>query len=166
MTPPDNLDPFDLFRTSVAVRVRRIHAQAMIDPAGDWPGVLFLDVPGETVDISLHRIVGLDEAGKHRLATEVLPRRIRRLGATRFCWLTPAWLDDTDPADECLALVFADRVRRAMLVAEVMRKPGRRPRLGRWQPGPRGRAPVEISGRFVEPLVAALAPLEPDDCPP
>jgi hypothetical protein len=162
MSEPLTLDPFELFRSLVATRVRRMHERLMTDPASDWPGALFLDVPGKVIEASFHRVAGLDDVGKRRLATKVLPERIRRQKACRFCWLMPSWREDVEPRQECLCLVFADRIRRGILLAEVVRERGRRPRLEPWQKGPGGEDPVKISGLFVDPLVAALEPDEPD----
>jgi hypothetical protein len=162
MSEPLTLDPFEFFRTLVAARVRRMHERLMTDPASDWPGALFLDVPGKVIEVSFHRVVGLDEGGKRRLATKVLPERIRRQKACRFCWLMPSWRENVEPRQECLCLVFADRIRRGILLADVVRERGRPPRLEPWQKGPGGEDPVKISGLFIDPLVAALEPGEPD----
>ncbi len=158
MSNRPDFNHFELFRALVAGRVRRIHERRMIDLADDWPGALFLDVPGEGIEVSFHRVAGLDELGKRRLAMKTLPDRIRRRRGRQFCWLAPAWRGNVAPAQECLVLVFADRTRRGMLLADVMREPTRPPKLGPWQAGPGGEQPVEISGLFVDPLVAALAP--------
>jgi hypothetical protein len=161
VSEPPTFDPFELFRSLVATRVQRMHERLMTDPASDWPGALFLDVPGKVIELSFHRVAGLDDVGKRRLATKVLPNRIRRQKAGRFCWLMPSWRENVEPPEECLCLVFADRNRRGMLLADVVRVRGRPPRLGPWQKGPGGEDPIEISGLFVDSLVAALEPDEP-----
>ena len=96
---------FVAFREQLQEIVRRAHAA--LEPDDDWPGVLFVEAPAGTVAFcGFFSVVGLDEDGKRRLATRLLPERLRALGARRAGWLMPAWLGHTD--DECVALRVAE----------------------------------------------------------
>ena len=152
---------FDSFCIDVVVRVQRINAR-LRQPDATWSGVLFLDVPGEALDISFYRLEGMSELDKHRLALRILPERIRSSGARRFCWLMPAWRGNDDPLQECLVLVFGERGRRALLLADVYRDGQQAPTFGPWQPGPGGKQPTEMSGLFIDPLMEALESVEPE----
>jgi len=134
---------FEDFRADVVWRVRQM--EALLDsPDSDWSGVLFLDVPNKGLGISFHRLDGLDELGKNRLALRILPELIRKTGARRFCWLMPTWHEDVEPRQEFLFLVFGEPGRRGALFAEIRRRAAGPPTLGRWR-GAEGRdKPVSI----------------------
>jgi hypothetical protein len=138
-TPPFPYS-FESFCIDVVVRVQRINSR-LRKPDATWPGALFLDVPGQALDISFYRVAGLTELDKHRLALMILPERIRSSRARRFCWMMPAWRGNADPLQESLVLVFGERGRRAILLADVHRDDRQAPKFGRWQPGPEGRVP-------------------------
>lgn len=95
-------------------------------------------------------LMSLSEEDKQRLATYVLPERIRRSGADRFAWVMPAWRLDRHPVAECLVVVLGEPYARQALVAEVVRGPGI-PLLGPWV-----EATSSVEGLFVEPLCRAL----------
>jgi hypothetical protein len=121
------------------------------DPEATWPAVLFLEVAGQGLVIGdMRSVAGLDEGGKRHLAARVLPTRIRRAKADRFCWLVPAWRNDVEPSQECLALIVGEPYRTEAMVVDVIRDGGP-PKLGEWsEPAPR------VTGLLVDPLARAL----------
>jgi hypothetical protein len=140
---------FDDFRADVKWRVRALNKQLRRSDAV-WPGVLILDTPrgltASAFDIGAER-------DRDRLATVLLPEEIVRQQARRFCWVMPAlW----NGGEECLLLVFGERGRVEASLARVFRAPEMSPRLGRYQDGAFGGGTRRASGRFVDPLAAAL----------
>ncbi len=140
---------FEDFRADVKWRVRALNKQLRRSDAV-WPGVLILDTPQ---GLSARAFEIGSERERDRLAREVLPEQIVIEEARRFCWVMPALRDG---GKECLLLVFGERGRVEASVAAVIRAREMPPRLGRYQDGAFQAGARRVSGRFVEPLVAAL----------
>jgi hypothetical protein len=141
---------FEEFRDYIIDVVERLNAD-LEDSEATWPGVLFLEVPEQGLILAEARsLVGLEELDKQRLATVLLPERIRRSKADRFAWVMPAWKMDRQPPVECLVVVLAEPGRREARIADVFR--------GDWPPklGPWSEATRDVQGLFVEPLCRAL----------
>jgi hypothetical protein len=144
---------FDRFRDDLLWRIPYLNAR-LEDPLAEWPGVLILDTPtglsAEAFDLG-------DATARDRLARELLPSRIADQRARRFAWLMPAWRRVGETDEECLLLVVGERGRVEAALARVVRVDGQRPRLSRFSFGPFGPGARRVSGRFVEPLEAALS---------
>lgn len=127
-------------------------AETVSEPDFDWPGVLILDV---AAGLSVTAFpIGATAAERERLVTELVVL-IGEADARRFAWAMPCLRDEGGHYRECLLLVCAERGRVEAALAEV-RPESRAPRLGPFRHGPFGSGARRISGRFVEPLVAAL----------
>jgi hypothetical protein len=140
---------FEDFRADAKWRVRALNRQLRRSDAV-WPGVLILDTP---TGLSARAFELGSERERDRLATELLPEEILMQRARRFCWVMPALRDGND---ECLLLVFGERGRVEASLASVIRGREMPPRLGRYQDGAFLAGARRVSGRFVEPLAAAL----------
>ena len=148
---------FEAFCTDISERARLLNRR-LKDPDASWPGVLFLDVPDEGLTAEAFVVAGLSDADKRELACTELPERVTTKRARRFCWAMPAWrfYDDDREREEYLVLVFGEAGRCELMLARVLRAPGRTPRLGRWQPGPFGTVARDVSGLFVDPMLQAV----------
>jgi hypothetical protein len=149
----DKPSPFNTlpsFRSHVLETVERMNC-ALPDSESTWPGVLFLEVPEQGLVIGeMRSLARISEFDKRDLAARVLPTRIRKSKADRFCWVMPGWQNDVDPRRECLILILGEPYHTEALVAEVIRGTGL-PQLGQWK-GPT----VKVSGIFADPLARAL----------
>jgi hypothetical protein len=143
---------FDDFRDDVKWRVRELNHR-LDDPEAPWPGTLILDTP-EGLSAAAFEIG--DSAERQHLAEVTLPREIRRQRARRFCWVMPAERQTANGREECLLLVIGERGRIAAALARVIRSVDAPPRLGPLVDGPFGAGSRRVSGRFVDPLLAAL----------
>jgi hypothetical protein len=141
---------FAAFREGLKRAVEALNS-SLVHPESTWPGVLFVEIPGEGVIIgAIQPVAGLDEEGKRTLAEQVLPAIIRQRKAERFCWVMPAWREDGDPPTECLALIFGEVGYCEAVLADVIRRQGPT-LLGNWS-----QPTVKVSGIFVDPLERAL----------
>jgi hypothetical protein len=145
---------FDDFRLDVKWRVRLLNNR-LGDPEATWPGVLLLDAAGG-LSADAYDLVGIARRELDDLAERRLPMEIRRQQARRFCWVMPVYREVGSERQECLLLVFGERGRIAASLAVVSRDGRNGPRLGRFSDGPFGGGARRVSGRFVEPLAAAL----------
>jgi hypothetical protein len=143
---------FEAFRADIKARVRMLNDR-LEHPAATWPGVLFLDVTGGLTAHAYELGATADE--RERLANETLPAEIGARRARRFCWAMPAWRDDG--RRECLLLVFGEPGVLEATLADVWRDGRVGPRLGPFRDGAYGGGARRVSGRFVEPLAAAIA---------
>jgi len=127
-------------------------AETVGEPEFAWPGVLILDV---AAGLSVATFpIGATAAARERLVAELVAL-IGEAGARRFAWAMPCLRDEGGHYGECLLLVCGERGCVVAALAEIRRE-GRAPRLGPFRHGPFGSGARRISGRFVEPLLAAL----------
>lgn len=143
---------FASFVDDVEWRVRLL-ARGIDDPDFAWPGVLILDVPdGLSADAFT---IGATAEEREQLIADLVGR-IRTERARRFAWVMPCLRRDERGDVECLLIICGERDRAEALLAEMARAPGRAPRLGRFSRGAFGGGARRVSGRFVEPLLAAF----------
>ena len=147
---------FEEFRERLIATVERMNG-AFQDPEANWPGILFLEVPGRGLVVGeIGSLEGLTELEKNHLATVLLPRRIRATNADRFAWVMPAWRHHADGGrTECLVVTLGEVGHSEAVVADVTRGEGP-PKLGAWT-GPSRKA----EGLFVDPLACALLAKRP-----
>jgi hypothetical protein len=143
---------FANFRVDVLARVRLLNGR-LDRPDAVWPGVLLLDVPD---GLSAQAFELGDARAREELGQRILPAVIRENKARRFCWVMPVFREVGASRQECLLLVLGERAHVEAALAEVMRSPGRPPRLGRFSFGPYGASSRRVSGKFVERLLAAF----------
>lgn len=148
---------FERWVNDVKVRVRML-SWRVSDPNFGWPGLLLLDVPE---GISAEAFELGDSVEREHLGNHVLPERIRASRARRFCWVMPVRRESGGKQDECLLLVIGERGRVTASLCVIERSQTEPPRLGPFSDGAFGAGARRVSGRFVEPLLAALS--EPDD---
>lgn len=163
--------PFELVRENFKTFVRRL-GRAVTKPDNDWPPVLLVeDAEGRINTCPLPRQAVESAEEKDYLANVVLPRLVReldgrRVGLALHCWhvsqLTDPYVDsyieehesiaEHPGRSECVTLLVLDEEHCEAWVAQVDRRPGRRPKLGPWSE--MGLIP---DGRFVGPLRQAVA---------
>lgn len=144
---------FPRFIDDVEWRVRLL-AKGVHDPDFSWPGVLILDVSAGLSSEAFR--IGTTAAELNQLVADLVAR-IRSERARRFAWVMPCQRRDERGDVECLLIVCGERGRDAQaLIAEIFRAPGRAPRLRRFSRGAFGSGARRVSGRFVEPLLAAF----------
>lgn len=149
---------FESFVDDVEWRVRAL-AWSVAEPDFQWPGLLILDVAAG-LDAEAFAI-GKTPEERDQLVRELVAN-IRGSRARRFAWVMPCLRRDGKRTVECLLVVCGERGRVEALLAQVVRLPGKAPRLSRFSRGAFGSGARRVSGRFVEPLQAALERLVED----
>lgn len=158
------IDPLAVFRAELERRIRRLH-RTLEGPDDDFPGMLFVEVAkNEILLVGRYDLGWLSDDAKATLTS--LPSVVRMNRARRAGWAMPAWLHDSEPPGECLALVVCEPGRAQALVALVGRFLTRPPWLAPW-----GEPSAAASGLFVDPLLRALGEVkargyEVDSLPP
>jgi len=162
---------FEVIRENFKTLVRRT-SDLVTDPAGDWPPLLLVeDEHGRINPRCLADYPMATVPQKNHLAEVVLPELVRQFGGRRVGLAFHGWVvtSDDDPSlgdyveqdgslanhparSEWVTLLVVDADECEAWLAEVNRRPGRRPKLGPWS-----LSPAVPDGRFVEPLRWALS---------
>jgi hypothetical protein len=144
---------FERFMKDVEWRVRRL-ALGVEDPQFVWPGLLILDVPA---GLRASAFTIAETSGERDQLVRKLVATIKRDSARRFAWIMPCLREEAGRQVECLLIVFGEGWRAEAAIAKVVRRDGEPPRLGPFSYGAFGSGARRVSGRFVEPLLNALA---------